>query len=125
MNAFKIGHVNSRCCNHFPIHTVLTVSLVANNTCAGLQLVLHPLQWRSVARGAPPHVSVPLNWRFTGGTRFRGARPFAPCTIRHLVRLSARGDVSKVMSDEIRPPRRAHDPLFCRLRVLMLGYGAL
>ena len=73
----------------------------------------------------PPHVSVPLNRRFTGGTRSRSARRFAPHATRHLVRSSVYGDVSKVMSDEIRQPCRAHDLLFCRFRVLALGYGAL
>ena len=29
------------------------------------------------------------------------------------------------MSDEIRQPRRVHDPSFCRPRVLALGYGVL
>ena len=125
MNAFKTDYVNSRCCSHFPIHTVRTVSLAANSRRAGSQLVLHPFAVTQCHARCPPHVSVPLNRRFTGGTRSHGARRFAPHATRHLVRLSACGDVSKVMSDEIRQPRRAHDPSFCRLRVLALGYGVL
>ena len=60
MNAFRMYYVNSRCCNHFPSHTVVTVSLAANCRRAGSQLELHPLQRCSVTRGAPPHVSTPL-----------------------------------------------------------------
>ena len=125
MNAFKTDYVNSRCCSHFPIHTVRTVLLAANSRRAGSQLVLHPSQWRSVTHGAPHTSACPWTGCFTGGTRSRGTRWFAPHATRHLMRSSACGDVSKVMSDEIRQPRRAHDPLFCRLRVLALGYGAL
>ena len=68
---------------------------------------------------------MPLNRRFTGGTHPHGTRRFAPRAAQHLVRSFAGGDISKVMSDEIRQPRRAHDPSFCQLRVLALGYGAL
>ena len=124
MNAFKTGFINSRCCNHFPSHTVVTVSLAANCTRAGSQLALHPLQQRSVARGAPPHVSVPPNlavYRWHTLPRRAPVRPLCYPAFRTLFRPRLR----QQMSDEICQPRRAHDPPFFRLRVLALGYGAL
>ena len=97
---------------------------VTNCTRVGSRLLLHPLQQRSVARGAPPHVSVPPNQRFTGGTRSHGARRFAPCATQHSIRFSARDYVSKCQTRSA-SSRRAHDQPFRRLRVLALGYGVL
>ena len=83
-----------------------------------------PLAVTQCRARCPPHISVPLNRRFTGGTRSHGARRFAPCATRHSVRFSARDYVTRCQTRSA-SPRRAHDPPFCRLRVLALGYGAL
>ena len=69
MNILETGFINSRYCNHFPIPTGRTVSLAVTSTRAGSQLVLHPLQQCSVARGAPHTSARPLNRRLTGDTR--------------------------------------------------------
>ena len=124
MNAFKTDYINSRCYNHSPPHTVVTVSPAANCTRAGSQLVPHPLQQRNVARSAPPHISVPPNRQFTGGTRSHGVRRFAPCATRHSVRFSARDYITKCQTRSA-SPHRTYDQPFRRLRVLALGCGAL
>ena len=95
MNAFITDHFSLTDFSHCHCRTVPAVSLVANSKRAGLQLVLHPLQSRSVARGAPHTSACPK----TGGlpaTHAPTARAgLFPHIVRDFARSSAGGDVSR------------------------------
>ena len=124
MNAFKAGHMNSRLLRSIPLshslsqcHWLQTVDVQGRSWCCT------PAVTQRRAR-CPPHVSVPLNRRFTGGTRSHGARRFAPLRYPAFRALSARDYVTKCQTRSA-SPRRAHDQPFRRLRVLALGHGAL
>ena len=105
-----------------------------------LQSIPHPhsshsatgcCSWRCIPCScAASHTTPPTRQHAPGSgglpaTHPHSTRRFTTRITRHIARSPAHGDISKMISDEIRQPASRPGPSFCRPRVLAVGYGAL